>query len=50
MFGTANNVVRRLTFTLEQQIGFADRVRFRIDILTVEVRRDFLAVLLRELL
>ena len=47
---SSDDVVRGLAFALQQQIGFADRVRFRIDILSIEVRRDFLTVLPRELL
>ena len=47
---TSDDIVRGLAFALQQQIGFADCVRFRIDILSIEVRSNFFTVLLRELL
>ena len=46
----ANDVVGGFAFPLEEQVGFADRVGFGVDLLAVEMRRDFLAVILRELL
>ena len=45
MLGAADDIVRRLAFAFEQQIGFADRVGFGVDFLAVEVGGDFLAVL-----
>ena len=50
MFGAADDVVRRLALSFEQEVGLADRVRLGIDVLAIKVRSDFLAVLLRELL
>ena len=45
-----DDVVRGLAFAFQKQIGFADRISLGVDILSIEVRRDFLAVLLRKLL
>ena len=46
----ADDVVRRLAFALEQQVGLADGVGLGVDLLAVEVGGDLLAVLLGELL
>src|SRR5262245_37471284 len=45
-----DDVVRRLAFTFQKQIGFADRVSLRVNILTVKMSGDFLPVLSGELL
>ena len=50
MFGAADDVVRRLALSFQQQISLADRVGLGIDVLAVKMRSDFLTVLLRELL
>ena len=41
----ADDVVGRLAFALEQQVGLADGVGLGVDLLAVEVGRDLLAVL-----
>ena len=43
----ADDVVRRLAFALEQQVGLGDGVGLGVDLLAVEVGRDLLAVLAR---
>jgi hypothetical protein len=35
MLGAADDVVGRVAFAFEQQIGLADSVRFRVDLLPV---------------
>ena len=50
MLGAANDIVRRFAFAFQQQIGLADGIGLSIDLLTVKVRGDFLAVFLREML
>ncbi len=42
--GTADDVIRRVTVAFEQQVSFADGVRFSVDFLAVKVRGDLLAV------
>ena len=50
MLRAADDVVRGLAVALEQQVGFADGVGLAVDLLTVEVRGDLLAVGLGDLL
>ena len=47
---TAHDVVGSLAAALEQQVGFADCVGLGVDLLPVQVGRDLLALLGRELL
>ncbi len=49
VLGAADDVVGRLALALEQQVGLADGVGLGVDLLAVEVGRDLLAVLAREL-
>ncbi len=50
VFRAADDVVGRLAFAFEQQVGLADGVGLGVDLLAVEVRGDLLAVLRGELL
>ncbi len=48
MLRPADDVVRRVAFALEQQVGLADGVGLGVDLLAVEVGGDLLAVLARQ--
>ena len=50
MFGTTDDVVRRVTFAFEQQVGLTDRVGLGVDLLSVEMCGHLLAVFRGELL
>ena len=50
MFRAADDVVRRATLALEQQVGFANRVGLGVDLLPVEMRGDSLAAFSGEFL
>ena len=50
MLGTADDVVGRVAFAFEQQVGLANGVSLSVDFLAVQVRRHLLAVLRGELL
>ena len=48
VLGTAHDVVGRLAFALQEQVGLADRVGLGVDLLAVQVRGHLLAALLGE--
>src|SRR5213594_2876053 len=50
MFGTTDDVVRRVAFALEQKVGLTDRVGLGVDLLSVEMRGYLFAGFRGELL
>ncbi len=49
MLWSADDVVGRLTFALQEQVSLADGVGFGVDLLAKKVHRDLLAAFFRQL-